>query len=426
MRTPGAARLLFASIALLSGIAVPARTQQLVAAPEDTGAGRLRRVSRAWPVMGTLFVATVWTRDSTGGAAALRAAHDSVRLVDSLMSTYRAESELSQVNAHAARGDPVPVSPQTMAVLRKARLYWRLSGGAFDPTVGPIVRAWGFEGGRGRRPAARSLDSLRALVGFGDVVLDSAANTVWLPRAGMRLDLGGIAKGYALDLARRALARSSIQGGTLDLGGNLLVFGHPPDGDKWRVAIVNPLRREHTVGELALDSGAVATSGDYEHYLVIGGRRYGHLIDSRTAMPARGVLSATAIGPLGEWSDGLSATLFLLGPSRGRALVDSIPGLAAVWVVDRGQRLVTERDVVCSARARALTVTAASPKLNDSASASDSKLTSRNSGKRPPPQLSDGSRVLTERGRHEPHSSRHTRWHPTVGRRLALRQDLCH
>jgi len=352
MRRRGAAPLLLGGIVLLTRMTATAGAQHPVKpTPKETGAGRLVRVSRAWPVMGTLFVATVWTRDSSGGAAALRAAHDSVRLVDSLMSTYRPESELSRANARAGLGEPVPVSPQTMAVLRQARLYWRLSGGAFDPTVGPIVRAWGFEGTRGRRPSSRALDSLRALVGFGGVELDSAASTVWLPRAGMRLDLGGIAKGYALDLARRALATSSIQGGTVDLGGNVLVFGRPPVGEKWRVAIVNPLRRERTIGELALDSGAVATSGDYEHYVVIDGRRYGHLIDPRTAMPARGVLSATAIGPLGVWSDGLSATLFLLGPMRGQMLVNSIPGLGAVWVIDHAQRSVSARDVICSTRA---------------------------------------------------------------------------
>lgn len=355
MTRRGSTRGGFVGIALVTGMALTAAAQQpVIPSSPDTGVARLVRVSRAWPVMGTLFVATVWTRDSTGGVTALRAAYDSVRLVDSLMSTYRPESELSRVNARAGRAEPETVSPQTMTVLRKARLYWRLSDGAFDPTVGPIVRAWGFESMRGRRPSSRALDSLRALVGFGDVELDSATSTVRLPRVGMRLDLGGIAKGYALDLARRALASSSIQGGTVDLGGNVLMFGHPPVGVKWRVAIVNPLQSERTIGELALDSGAVATSGDYEHYLVIDGRRYGHLIDPRTASPKRGVLSATAIGPLGEWSDGLSAALFLLGPSRGRALVDSIPGLAAVWVVDRGQRSVAARDVVCSTRARAL------------------------------------------------------------------------
>lgn len=316
----------------------------------DTGAPALR-VTRAWPVMGTMFVATVWTTDSAHAQVLLRAAHDSVRLVDSLMSTYRPQSELSAVNA-AAGGAPVAVSFHTMAVLRKARRYWRLSHGAFDPTVGPIVRAWGFEGDRGRRPGPRALDSLRALVGFEAVVLDSARGTVQLPRAGMRLDLGGIAKGYALDLARRALDDPAVRGGSVDLGGNVLVFGRPPAGTRWRVAIVNPRRGDGAIGEIAIDSGAVATSGDYEHYLVIDGRRYGHLIDPRTAMPSRGVLSASAVGPLGEWSDGLSATLFLLGPVRGRALVDSIPGLAGVWVIDRGQRTLSARDVRCSAGVR--------------------------------------------------------------------------
>lgn len=326
---------------------------------ESTSAGtspRMVRVSRAWPVMGTMFVATVWTTDSAHAPAALGAAHDAVRLVDSLMSTYRPESEISAVNAAAGRAEPVRVSSHTMTVLRKARLYWQLSGGAFDPTVGPIVRAWGFERNGGHRPSRSALDSLRALVEFGAVSLDSVHGTVRLPRAGMRLDLGGIAKGYALDLARRALADPSIRGGTVDLGGNLLMFGRPPSGGYWRVAIVNPRHAEAAIAELALDSGAVATSGDYEHFVIIDGRRYGHLIDPRTARPSSGILSATAVGPLGEWSDGLSATLFLLGRERGRALVDSVPGIGGLWVVDRGQRAIAARDVVCSRRMREIVV----------------------------------------------------------------------
>lgn len=323
--------------------------------PRDHAArsARVVRVSRTWPVMGTLFTVTVWTRDSARAVQALRAAHDSVRLVDSLMSTYRPESEISTVNARAGQV-AVRVSPQTFAVLRKARIYWRISEGAFDPTVGPIVHAWGFEGGSGRRPSSNAIDSLRKLVGYGDVELDSAKRTVRLARVGMRLDLGGIAKGFALDLARRALADPSIDAGTVDLGGNVLVFGSPPSGGKWQISIVNPFRRARTIGEIAIDSGAVATSGNYEHYLVIDGKRYGHIIDPRTAMPAHGVLSATAVGPLGEWSDGLSAALFLLGPGRGSALVDSIPGIAAIWVIDRGRMSVTSHDVICSRRAKTL------------------------------------------------------------------------
>jgi thiamine biosynthesis lipoprotein len=192
---------------------------------------------------------------------------------------------------------------------------------------------------------------LRRLVGFEAVELDSGRSAVRLPRVGMALDLGGIAKGFALDLARHALRSTAIRGGTIDLGGNVLFFGRPPAGDQWRVEIVDPLNRDRVVGGFTLDSGAVATSGDYEHYVLVGGKRYGHLLDPRTGEPSRGVLSATAIGPLGEWSDGLSATLFLLGPRRGARLADSLPNVAAIWVSDRGQLRTAMRDVVCSSRA---------------------------------------------------------------------------
>ena len=332
-------------LALLLGRATDTPSQ-VVDEPEPA----LIRLARAWPVMGTMLVVTVWVTDSSSAVPALLAARDSVRLVDSLMSTYRSSSDVSRINAEAGDPEAVRVAPQTMSVLRQARLYWRLSEGAFDPTIGPLVRAWGFEGGRGRRPSGRALDSLRRLVGFGDVLLDSAQSTVRLPRAGMRLDLGGIAKGFALDLARRALRDDAIRSGTIDLGGNMLLFGRPPGGGRWRVAIVDPLRRDRVVGRFALDSGAIATSGDYENYVVVGGRRYGHLLDPRTGNPKRGILSATAVGPLGEWSDGLSATFFLLGPQRGVRLADSLPGIAGLWIVDRGQARVELHDLVCSAR----------------------------------------------------------------------------
>lgn len=334
-------------LACLLGIGRPAQGRCQAAPRTD---GQLIRETRAWPVMGTMFVVTAWVADTSQLVPALLAARDSVRLVDSLMSTYRSSSDLSRLNAAAGAGEPVPVARQTMRVLQMARLYWRLSGGAFDPTVGPMVRAWGFERTRGRRPSGRELDSLRRLVGFGDVELDSVRSTVRLPRVGMRLDLGGIAKGFALDMARRALRHDAIVAGKLDLGGNLLLFGRPPGGGPWHVEIVDPLHRDRVAGGFTIDSGAVATSGDYEHYVVIQGRRYGHLIDPRTGAPSAGVLSATAIGPLGEWSDGLSATLFLMGPDAGARLADSLPGVGAIWILNRGQSRLAWRDLVCSAR----------------------------------------------------------------------------
>ncbi len=325
-------------------------------------------VTRAWPAMGTMFVATAWgaPRDSALLLSLLRDARDSIRLVDSLMSGYSGASEISAINRAAGEPMAVAVSPQTLAVLAIARRYWRISGGAFDPTVGPLVAAWGFHGNAGRVPDARELDSLRALIGFAAVEIDSAMGTVRLPRPGMQLDLGGVAKGYALDLARAALGNAAVRAGMLDLGGNVLVVGRAPgtsDG-RWRIGIVHPRDASRTIGSIALDSGAVATSGDYERYYVIDGERYSHIIHPATGRPTSSgegsVISATAIGPRGEWSDGLSATLLLLGPERGIALADSLAGVGVVYVVQGADSAVTTVDVQTSARAAARFTPAAS------------------------------------------------------------------
>ncbi|HEX9483452.1 MAG TPA: FAD:protein FMN transferase, partial [Gemmatimonadaceae bacterium] len=249
-------------------------------------------------------------------------------------------------------GIPQRVSPQTMHVLLHAKRLWIASGGLFDPTVGPLVRAWGFQGDSGAVPSSARLDSLRALVGYQRVELDSAQGAVCLTRAGVRLDLGGIAKGYALDLARAALTDPRITGGMVDLGGNVLVFGRPPTGTQWVIGIRHPRYADRVLGTVSLDSGAVATSGDYEHFIRVRGVRYGHLIDPFTGYPRRGVMAATAIGPRGEWSDGVSGTLFLTGARRGAEIADSLSGVGGVWVLDRGRDRVRAGDIVSSRRAR--------------------------------------------------------------------------
>jgi thiamine biosynthesis lipoprotein len=200
------------------------------------------------------------------------------------------------------------------------------------------------------------LDSLRRLVGYDRVEIDSAAHIVRLPVRGMMLDFGGIAKGYALDLARAALSDKAILGGTVDLGGNVLAFGRPPSGRRWRIGVAHPRRDGRIVGTVAIDSGAVATSGDYEHYFIVDGIRYGHLIDPTTGYPRRGVIAATAIGPRGELSDGMSGVLFLAGVARGRAIADSLPGIAGIWIADVKRREVRRSDIALSRRARRLFV----------------------------------------------------------------------
>ncbi|MEJ2679716.1 MAG: FAD:protein FMN transferase, partial [Gemmatimonadota bacterium] len=277
---------------------------------------------RTWTVMGTFLTATVWG-DDDAAKRALDAAHAAVDRVDSLMSTYRPESEISQVNRRAGTDSVTVLSPETADVLASALRYAARTGGALDVTVGPLVDVWGFHAHAGTVPPPATLDSARALVGWQRVQFDSAARTVRLPRHGMRLDFGAIAKGYALDRAEQAMRRAGARRGMVDLGRNVLVFGPPPHGGQWRAAVVNPLDPQTTIGTLLMDSGAVATSGDYEQFFQAGGQRYGHIFDPRTGMPVQGIASTTVVAPTGIASDALSTALFVLGPDAGCALADT-------------------------------------------------------------------------------------------------------
>lgn len=313
---------------------------------------RLVEVKRAWPVMGTMLTITAWGSDSASVLGAIRRGRAAVTMVDSLMSSYRDDSDVTRISRGA--GSAVTVAPETMRVMLMAREYWRISGGRFDPSVGPLMDVWGLSGDSGAVPSAARIDSARSLVGFSRVEMDTVAGTVRLPVRGMRVDLGGIAKGYALDQARLAM-KGGTAAGMIDLGGNVLVYGRSPGASgKWRIGVLHPRRDGRLIGTVSIDSGAIATSGNYEKFFVSQGRRYGHIIDVKTGRPAVGVVSASAVGPGGKWSDGLSAAFLLLGPARGLAVADSLRDVSAIVVSDPGNRELQRTDVHLSARARVI------------------------------------------------------------------------
>jgi thiamine biosynthesis lipoprotein len=258
--------------------------------------------------------------------------------VDSLMSLWQPASDLSRVNRRAGSDSLTQVRPETATVLAAALDWSERSAGAFDPTVGPLVDVWGFYRERGTLPVPAALDSARALVGWQRVLFDPDARTVRLPLAGMRLDLGAIAKGSAVDLGVAALRQAGVPTAMVDLGGNVHAYGTPPEGPSWRVGVRDPRRTDRLLAVLALDSGAVATSGDYERFFVYDGVRYAHILDPRTGRPARGVAGISASARTGLEADVLSTVLFLLGPEAGCALVEEVAGAGAVWVVDPDPR----------------------------------------------------------------------------------------
>lgn len=293
--------------------------------------------TRAWPVMGTMLEVRVWEPDSARALLALAAARAAVQRVDSLMSNYRPESELSEVNRRAGTDSITVISPETSEVLEAALHFARASGGALDVTVGPVVAVWGFYRPEGAIPPAAALDSARSLVGYEQVEYDPATRALRFPRRGMRLDFGAVAKGYAADLAVTAIRSLGVRRGVVDLGGNLRFLGESPGEGGWRVGLRDPRSPEDEIAAIRLDGGAVATSGDYERFFVHAGMRYSHIIDPRTGWPARGVAGVSVIAPTGLLSDALSTALFVLGPERGCGLARAA-GVDAVWVLDGGAR----------------------------------------------------------------------------------------
>ncbi len=280
-----------------------------------------------------MLMGTSITVEAIGGIAASRAAavdeaFAAMVEVDRLMSNYKPDSELTRLNTTAALR-PVKVSDPLWSVLQAAQRVSRASGGAFDITVGPLVRLWGFHDKRPHVPSAAELARVRPIIGHEHVVLDEATHTVRFRRPGVELDLGGIAKGFAVELAGRALQRRGYSG-MVDAGGNQFLVGLPLNKAHWQVGIADPENPTTLLGTLEVDGGGVSTSGGYHNYFVSGGKTYGHLIDPRTMAPGNTALSVTIVSPDATLADALSKPAYLLGPVKGLALVESFPGAMAI------------------------------------------------------------------------------------------------
>ena len=255
--------------------------------------------------------------------------------INGLMSTWDSGSELSVFNSTRDTA-AIPLSEETIAVLEIALDVGAASGGAFDVTVEPLVREWGFGAGDAKLPeppAAASLDRLRPLVGLDRLRLDTRDGRLAKAHPDVSVDLSAVAKGYALDLAARGVQRMGGSDFALEVGGEVRAHGVKPDGSGWRVAIEAPTPGARTIYRvIELRNEAIATSGDYRNYVTIGGTRTGHLIDPRTASPVpwRG-FSVSVVHPEAALADAWATALSVLGPAEGLELAENL-GLSAVFV----------------------------------------------------------------------------------------------
>jgi thiamine biosynthesis lipoprotein len=264
--------------------------------------------------------------DEAARLAAIDEAFAAVAEVDRVMSNWKPESELMVANRAAAAG-PVKLSDPLFAVIKAGLEVGDRSGGAFDLTVGPAIQLWGFRTRKPHLPTDAEITALRGAVNYRNVVLDEASRTMRFVRPGVEVDLGGIAKGFAVELAAGALRKRGLAG-YIDAGGNQYMLGRPPGKTSWTVGVRDPDHPGELIGTLELPEGSVSTSAENANFLTIEGKQYGHILDPRTLRPAESnALSVTLYAPDGTIADAVSTGAFVLGPERGLALIDSFPGM---------------------------------------------------------------------------------------------------
>lgn len=289
--------------------------------------------------MGTVVQISLYDpgRSRADKKEAIRRAFRAIEGMERVASRQKATSELSRLNRKSG-GAAVPVSPTLFHILRQSLRVARESGGAFDPTVGPLLELWGFGGDSLRLPSAKAIRSVLPLVDFHKVLLDSP--TVRLAIPGMRLDLGGIAKGTAIDRAMDTLLSLGFRDVMIDAGGDLGIHSSGATRGRIRVWIRHPRKSGAFFAYFCQDSGAVATSGDYEQFFVQEGKRYHHLLNPVTGYPDSDLISVTVVAPRAELADAMATAAFVMGWNRARKFAAQQPNFQFLLVRQEGDSLI--------------------------------------------------------------------------------------
>ncbi len=270
----------------------------------------------------------------------MEAAFREVERIDFLMSHYRPDSEVSRISRHAGEKE-TRVSPETLEVIERALYFSRLSGGAFDITIGPVFRLWDFRGGK--IPDGEKLRKNLKRVDYRRIKVDRSRSTVYLDDPRMEVDLGAIAKGYAADRSCLVLKKKGIENFLVNAGGDVRAGGRKEKEIPWTVGIQHPRLPSHFIAKIQPQNAAIATSGDYEKYFIKDGQRYHHILIPSTGQPARECQSVTILAPTAMDADALATTVFVLGPKKGFSLTEDLPGVHALIVDRRGSVLLSPK-----------------------------------------------------------------------------------
>ncbi|MEM8507743.1 MAG: FAD:protein FMN transferase [Bacteroidota bacterium] len=288
-------------------------------------------VQKVLKLMGTRFEITVVAPNEEIGYINIDEAVSEIRRIERMISSWDEDSETSAINKNAGIR-PVKVSPELFQLITRANKIAEITDGAFDISYAALDGLWRFDGGMEGFPSDETINKAAGKVDYRKIVLDEEEQSVFLKEKGMRIGFGAIGKGYAADKAKALLIAKGVRGGIVNASGDLTTWGTKVTGEKWMVGITDPLNKKRVFSWLPVVESSVATSGNYEKYIVYQGERYSHIIDPRTGYPAKGVNSVSIFAKQAELCDALATAVFIMGRDSGIHMINQLDGVEIVLV----------------------------------------------------------------------------------------------
>ena len=300
--------------------------------------------SRVLKLMGNRFEISVISPDESVANAHIDAAVKEISRIEQLLTTYHPGSETSLINQYAGE-KPVKVNREVFDLISRSKKISVITQGAFDITYGSVdKRLWNFDKDMKSLPDPVTAAKMVRLINHENVILNEKKCTVFLKEKGMRIGFGGIGKGYAAEMAKRVLRQRGVESGVVNAAGDLTVWGRQANGKPWTIGIADPNAARHPFSALDITDMAVATSGNYEKFVVIDGKKYSHTIDPKTGLPVQGIKSVTIISPNAEIADAMATPVMIMGVKVGLDLINQIKGLACI-IIDDNDQLYTSKNI---------------------------------------------------------------------------------
>lgn len=307
----------------------------------------LKIVSRTAFLMGSRFEITLVCSKEQHAQAYLDQATAEIKRIEKLISSWNPSSETSLINKNAGI-KAVKVSPELYGLIQRSIQISTLTQGAFDLSYAAIDPLWTFDGSMRSLPSKAQLAASIRNINYKEILLDSLAQTVYLPKKGMKIGFGAIGKGYAADAAKTLMESLGVSAGIINASGDLCTWGKKPDGEDWQVGISNPENPSKIISWFPVNNAAVATSGNYEKYVTLEGKRYSHIIDPRSGMPVSGIKSVTVFAPKAELANAFATAVFIMGIEVGMHIISQLPWMSCI-IVDHQNKIHHSQNIQLTA-----------------------------------------------------------------------------